>query len=153
MKAADGVTAEEVGANTDAAEGMEEEAASLWQRMKRHLLVWTVAGPTREVTHIFFESALLPMLLMIGVWNSRVRKTSAAYQFCPYTLVESVIISMNKYIQLMLLAIQVLLFWRFWPAQHDRFRVRTTACGGAHQQARSLLLPFLSAHTLFGIMP
>lgn len=51
--------------------------------------------------YVFFESVLLPMFLIIGVWGSRARKIRAAYQFFLYTLVGSV---------LMLLAILLLYF-------------------------------------------
>ena len=35
--------------------------------------------------YVFFESVLLPMFLIIGVWGSRERKSRAAYQFFLYT--------------------------------------------------------------------
>jgi proton-translocating NADH-quinone oxidoreductase chain M len=41
--------------------------------------------------YIFFESVLIPMFLMIGIWGSRDRKIHAAYQFFLYTLVGSVL--------------------------------------------------------------
>jgi proton-translocating NADH-quinone oxidoreductase chain M len=41
--------------------------------------------------YVFFESVLLPMFLIIGVWGSRERKIRAAYQFFLYTLVGSVL--------------------------------------------------------------
>jgi NADH:ubiquinone oxidoreductase subunit 4 (subunit M) len=41
--------------------------------------------------YIFFESVLLPMFLIIGVWGSRERKVRAAYQFFLYTLVGSLL--------------------------------------------------------------
>ena len=40
--------------------------------------------------YIFFESILMPMMLIIGVWGSRERKIGAAYQFFLYTLFGSV---------------------------------------------------------------
>jgi len=40
--------------------------------------------------YIFFESLLIPMFLLIGVWGSRERKVSAAYQFFLYTLLGSI---------------------------------------------------------------
>ena len=49
--------------------------------------------------YIFFESVLIPMFLIIGVWGSRERKVRAAYQLFLYTLVGSL---------LMLLAILVI---------------------------------------------
>lgn len=51
--------------------------------------------------YIFFESVLIPMFIIIGVWGSRERKIHAAYQFFLYTLFGSV---------LMLLAILVIYF-------------------------------------------
>lgn len=51
--------------------------------------------------YVFFESVLLPMFIIIGVWGSRERKIRAAYQFFLYTLVGSV---------LMLLAILLIYF-------------------------------------------
>lgn len=51
--------------------------------------------------YVFFESVLLPMFLIIGVWGARARKIRAAYQFFLYTLVGSV---------LMLLAILLIYF-------------------------------------------
>jgi proton-translocating NADH-quinone oxidoreductase chain M len=39
---------------------------------------------------IFFESVLLPMFLVVGLWGSRVRKIYAAYQLVLYTLAGSV---------------------------------------------------------------
>ena len=39
--------------------------------------------------YIFFESVLIPMFLMIGVWGSRARKGRAAYLFFFYTLLGS----------------------------------------------------------------
>jgi proton-translocating NADH-quinone oxidoreductase chain M len=40
--------------------------------------------------YIFFESILIPMMIIIGVWGSRERKIGAAYQFFLYTLLGSV---------------------------------------------------------------
>nr|UVF63023.1 NADH dehydrogenase subunit 4 [Synarthrophyton patena] len=39
--------------------------------------------------YLYFESVLIPMFLIIGIWGSRERKTRAAYQFFLYTLVGS----------------------------------------------------------------
>jgi proton-translocating NADH-quinone oxidoreductase chain M len=44
--------------------------------------------------YIFFESVLIPMFLIIGVWGSRTRKIRAAYQFFLYTLIGSVLMLM-----------------------------------------------------------
>lgn len=41
--------------------------------------------------YIFFESVLIPMFLIIGIWGSRERKIHAAYQFFLYTFLGSVL--------------------------------------------------------------
>nr|YP_009402821.1 NADH dehydrogenase subunit 4 [Compsopogon caeruleus]ARX96181.1 NADH dehydrogenase subunit 4 [Compsopogon caeruleus] len=41
--------------------------------------------------YIFFESVLIPMFLIIGIWGSRERKIKAAYQFFIYTLIGSLL--------------------------------------------------------------
>ena len=41
--------------------------------------------------YIFFESVLLPMFLIVGIWGSRDRKILAAYYFFLYTLLGSVV--------------------------------------------------------------
>jgi NADH-quinone oxidoreductase subunit M len=41
--------------------------------------------------YIAFESVLIPMFLIIGIWGSRDRKIHAAYQFFLYTLLGSII--------------------------------------------------------------
>ena len=41
------------------------------------------------IFYIFFESVLIPMFCIIGIWGSRERKIRAAYQFFLYTLVGS----------------------------------------------------------------
>nr|YP_010338817.1 NADH dehydrogenase subunit 4 [Glaucosphaera vacuolata]UNJ18767.1 NADH dehydrogenase subunit 4 [Glaucosphaera vacuolata] len=41
--------------------------------------------------YIFFESVLLPMFFIIGIWGSRQRKIRAAYQFFLYTLIGSLL--------------------------------------------------------------
>ena len=51
--------------------------------------------------YVFFESVLIPMFIIIGVWGSRERKIRAAYQFFLYTFLGSV---------LLLLAILLLYF-------------------------------------------
>ncbi len=55
--------------------------------------------------YIFFESVLIPMFIIIGVWGSRQRKIHAAYQFFFYTLLGSI---------LMLLGIIVIYFHLGW---------------------------------------
>lgn len=51
--------------------------------------------------YIFFESVLIPMFLIIGIWGARERKIHAAFQFFLYTLFGSV---------LMLLSILIIYF-------------------------------------------
>ena len=41
--------------------------------------------------YVYFESVLMPMFLIIGIWGSRERKIRAAYQFFLYTLVGSLL--------------------------------------------------------------
>jgi len=41
--------------------------------------------------YIFFESLLIPMFILIGVWGARERKIKAAYLFFLYTLFGSLI--------------------------------------------------------------
>ena len=41
--------------------------------------------------YIFFESVLIPMFLIVGIWGSRERKILAAYYFFLYTLLGSVL--------------------------------------------------------------
>jgi NADH:ubiquinone oxidoreductase subunit 4 (subunit M) len=41
--------------------------------------------------YVFFESVLIPMFFIIGIWGSRQRKIHAAYQFFFFTLLGSII--------------------------------------------------------------
>jgi proton-translocating NADH-quinone oxidoreductase chain M len=45
--------------------------------------------------YIFFESVLIPMFLIIGIWGSRDRKILAAYYFFLYTLLGSVVMLLS----------------------------------------------------------
>jgi NADH-quinone oxidoreductase subunit M len=45
--------------------------------------------------YILFESVLIPMFLMIGIWGSRERKVWAAYYFFLYTLLGSVVMLLS----------------------------------------------------------
>lgn len=45
--------------------------------------------------YIFFESVLIPMFLIVGIWGSRERKILAAYYFFLYTLLGSVIMLLS----------------------------------------------------------
>lgn len=55
------------------------------------LLVLVFSVSDLLLFYIFFESVLIPMFLIIGVWGSRERKIRAAYLFFLYTLFGSVI--------------------------------------------------------------
>ena len=66
--------------------------------------------------YVFFESVLLPMFLIIGVWGSRARKIRAAYQFFLYTLIGSVLMLLATlliYFQVGTTDLQVLLVSEF----------------------------------------
>ena len=45
--------------------------------------------------YIFFESVLIPMFLIVGMWGSRERKILAAYYFFLYTLLGSVLMLLS----------------------------------------------------------
>jgi proton-translocating NADH-quinone oxidoreductase chain M len=45
--------------------------------------------------YVFFESVLIPMFLIIGIWGSRERKIKAAYYFFFYTLLGSVLMLLS----------------------------------------------------------
>ena len=66
--------------------------------------------------YIFFESILIPMFLIIGVWGSRRRKIRASYLFFLYTLLGSVLMLLAIliiYIQVGTTDYQVLLLTTF----------------------------------------
>lgn len=50
------------------------------------LLVVTFTTLDLFYFYVFFESLLIPMFIMIGVWGARERKIKAAYYFFLYTL-------------------------------------------------------------------
>lgn len=84
--------------------------------------------------YVFFESVLIPMFIIIGVWGSRERKIRAAYQFFLYTLFGSVV---------MLLAI---LFIYFQAGTTDLTILLTTT----FSEKRQLLL-FLAFFASFAV--
>lgn len=45
--------------------------------------------------YVFFESVLIPMFLIVGIWGSRERKVIAAYYFFLYTLLGSLIMLLS----------------------------------------------------------
>ncbi len=48
--------------------------------------------------YLFFESVLIPMFLIIGVWGSRTRKIKAAFQFFLYTLLGSLFMLLGIFV-------------------------------------------------------
>ena len=66
--------------------------------------------------YIFFESILIPMFLIIGIWGSRERKILASYYFFLYTLLGSVLMLLSIiyiYIQVGTTDYEVLLSFKF----------------------------------------
>jgi NADH-ubiquinone oxidoreductase chain 4 len=55
------------------------------------LLVVTFTTLDLFYFYVFFESLLIPMFILIGVWGARERKIKAAYLFFLYTLFGSLI--------------------------------------------------------------
>jgi proton-translocating NADH-quinone oxidoreductase chain M len=47
------------------------------------------------IFYIFFESVLIPMFLIIGIWGSRQRKIKASYYFFLYTLLGSILMLLS----------------------------------------------------------
>lgn len=70
--------------------------------------------------YIFFESVLIPMFLIIGIWGSRERKIRAAYFFFLYTLLGSVLMLLSIlyiYHQVGTTDYEVLLTFSFSPLE------------------------------------
>jgi proton-translocating NADH-quinone oxidoreductase chain M len=66
--------------------------------------------------YIFFESVLIPMFLIIGIWGSRERKIRAAYFFFLYTLFGSILMLLSIlyiYIQVGTTDYEILLTFSF----------------------------------------
>ena len=59
------------------------------------LLIGTFCILDLLLFYIFFESVLIPMFLIVGIWGSRERKILAAYYFFIYTLFGSVIMLLS----------------------------------------------------------
>lgn len=59
------------------------------------LLIGTFCLLDLLLFYIFFESVLIPMFLIIGVWGSRERKILASYYFFLYTLLGSVMMLLS----------------------------------------------------------
>jgi proton-translocating NADH-quinone oxidoreductase chain M len=70
--------------------------------------------------YIFFESVLIPMFLIVGIWGSRERKILAAYYFFLYTLLGSVLMLLSilyVYYQVGTTDYEVLLTFAFSPLE------------------------------------
>lgn len=70
--------------------------------------------------YIFFESVLIPMYLIVGIWGSRERKIRAAYFFFIYTLLGSVLMLLSIlyiYYQVGTTDYEVLLTFIFSPTE------------------------------------
>nr|YP_010726703.1 NADH dehydrogenase subunit 4 [Cystoclonium purpureum f. stellatum]WDY85190.1 NADH dehydrogenase subunit 4 [Cystoclonium purpureum f. stellatum] len=66
--------------------------------------------------YIYFESILIPMFLIVGIWGSRQRKIRAAYQFFLYTLVGSLLMLLGLliiYFQVGTTDFQILWYYQF----------------------------------------
>ena len=72
------------------------------------------------IFYIFFESVLIPMFLIIGIWGSRERKIRAAYFFFLYTLLGSILMLLSIlyiYSQVGSTNYEVLLTFSFSPIE------------------------------------
>ena len=79
-------------------------------------LIWVFCVLDVLMFYIFFESILIPMFLIIGIWGSRERKILAAYYFFLYTLFGSVLMLLSIiyiYIQVGTTDYEVLLSFKF----------------------------------------
>nr|YP_009348186.1 NADH dehydrogenase subunit 4 [Corallina officinalis]APX55296.1 NADH dehydrogenase subunit 4 [Corallina officinalis]QJF58204.1 NADH dehydrogenase subunit 4 [Corallina officinalis] len=64
--------------------------------------------------YLYFESVLIPMFLIIGIWGSRQRKVRAAYQFFIYTLIGSLLMLIGLvYIYLNVGTTDLQILWNF----------------------------------------
>lgn len=80
------------------------------------LLVLVFSVSDLLLFYIFFESILIPMYLIIGVWGSRERKIRAAYMFFLFTLFGSVLMLLGiiyMYIQVGSTDCEILLNHKF----------------------------------------
>jgi len=72
--------------------------------------------------YVFFESVLIPMFLIIGIWGSRERKIRAAYLFFLYTLLGSVLMLLSIlyiYYQVGSTDYEVLIAFSFSPLEQQ----------------------------------
>ncbi|WP_371068254.1 proton-conducting transporter transmembrane domain-containing protein, partial [Salmonella enterica] len=78
--------------------------------------IWVFSVLDLLMFYIFFESILIPMFLIIGVWGSRERKILASYYFFLYTLLGSVLMLLSIiyiYIQVGTTDYETLLCFKF----------------------------------------
>jgi len=92
------------------------------------------------IFYIFFESILIPMFLIIGVWGSRTRKLKAAYQFFLYTLIGSLF---------MLLAI----FYMFFETGSTDFQILNSFLFSEEKELLLWLAFFLSFSVKVPMVP
>jgi NADH:ubiquinone oxidoreductase subunit 4 (subunit M) len=59
------------------------------------LLIGTFCFLDLLLFYVFFESVLIPMFLIVGVWGSREKKILASYYFFLYTLFGSVVMLLS----------------------------------------------------------
>nr|YP_010199777.1 NADH dehydrogenase subunit 4 [Gracilaria multipartita]UAD89735.1 NADH dehydrogenase subunit 4 [Gracilaria multipartita] len=85
--------------------------------------------------YIFFESVLIPMFLIVGIWGSRERKVRAAYQLFLYTLIGSLLMLLallTIYFEVGTTDLQILWYYNFtelkqiifWLAFFSSFAVK-----------------------------
>ena len=68
------------------------------------------------IFYVYFESLLIPMFILIGIWGSRLRKIHATFQFFFYTLLGSVLMLIGIFIiyfQIQTTDIQIFLISEF----------------------------------------
>ena len=79
-------------------------------------LIWVFCVLDLLMFYIFFESILIPMFLVVGIWGSRERKILASYYFFLYTLLGSVLMLLSIiyiYIQVGTTDYEILLSFKF----------------------------------------
>jgi len=124
-----------------------------WSSVKKHLKKYYICFLLMDlfliivfsvldvvVFYIFFESILIPMFLVIGVWGSRTRKLKAAYQFFLYTLIGSLF---------MLLAI----FYMFFETGTTDFQILNTVLFSEEKELILWIAFFLSFSVKVPMVP
>ena len=124
-----------------------------WSSVKKHLKKYYICFLLMDlfliivfsvldvvVFYIFFESILIPMFLVIGVWGSRTRKLKAAYQFFLYTLIGSLF---------MLLAI----FYMFFETGTTDFQILNTIIFSEEKELILWIAFFLSFSVKVPMVP